>query len=81
MRDCDVMVERINCGNMHGAGGQKTGDKINIPMGLARRRDIESKLCNNLICSGDKSVLLFHHHRHRRRRRRRHQAERGSNLT
>lgn len=53
MGDCDVMVERINCRNMHGAGGQKTGDKINIPMGLARRRDIESKLCNNLICSGD----------------------------
>lgn len=62
MRDCDVMVERINCRNMHGAGGQKTGDKINIPMGLARRRDIESKLCNNLICSGDSqcySVIII----------------------
>lgn len=59
MRDCDVMVERINCRNMHGAGGQKTGDKINIPMGLARRRDIESKLCNNLICSGDSQCYSF----------------------
>lgn len=59
MRDCDVMVERINCRNMNGAGGQKTGDKINIPMGLARRRDIESKLCNNLICSGDSQCYSF----------------------
>lgn len=53
MRNCDVVVERIDGRNMHGAGGQKTGDKINIPMGLARRRDIESKLCNNLIYSED----------------------------
>lgn len=59
MRDCDVMVERINCRNMHGAGGQKTGDEINIPVGLARRRDIESKLCNNLICSGDSQCYSF----------------------
>lgn len=53
MRNCDVVVERIDGRNMHGAGGQKTGDKINVPMGLARRRDIESKLCNNLIYSED----------------------------
>lgn len=50
MRNCDVVIERVDGRNMHGAGGQKTRDKINIPMGLARRRDIESKLCNNLIC-------------------------------
>lgn len=46
-----MMVERVDCRNMHGAGGQKTRDKINVPMRLARRRDIKSKLCNNLICS------------------------------
>lgn len=51
MRNCDLVIERIDGCNMHGVGGQKTRDKINIPMGLARRRDIESKLCNNLICS------------------------------
>lgn len=53
MRNCDVAVEGIDGRNMHGAGGQKTGDKINVPMGLARRRNIESKLCNNLIYSED----------------------------
>lgn len=54
-----MMVEGIDSCNVHGARGQKTRHKINIPMRLARRRDIESKLCNNLICSEESQSCSF----------------------
>lgn len=50
-----MVIESVDCGNVHCPRGQETGDEIHVSWRVASGRDIvvKGKLCNDIIWRHD----------------------------
>ena len=48
----NLAVERVDSSNMQGLRGQQARHKIDVSWAIASWRDVDGKLCDYLVCSG-----------------------------
>lgn len=51
MREGHVSVQHTKCGSVQRTRGQETRHQVDIPWCIAIRRDIQSQVGNDLVCS------------------------------